>query len=325
MKFEHYKLNLAQSLPLEVKVMKAESKIIDAIMEYGIDSLYISNSGGKDSDVLIDICDNVCEKLELRKIPKVYCDTGLEYKSVREKGLKSDVVIKPKMTFIEILKKYGYPVISKEQSQFIYEYRHTNSDDLRNTRLNGNKSGRGKISKINFPLVDSDFEISHMCCYYMKKKPFIKYEKETGRIGILGLLADESQLRKQGYIKNGCNAFAKKRPQSNPLSPFTYQDILQYIKMRDIKIAEIYGEIITVSFFPSVLDLTGVDRTGCVFCMYGSHKNNFAKFEILKKQEPKKYDYCMKGGKYLNGKWIPNNGLGMEKVINDIKKIRGNK
>ena len=43
------------------------------------------------------------------------------------------------------------------------------------------------------------------CCNVMKKEPAHRYEKETGRKAILGQMADESRLRTQQWLKNGCN------------------------------------------------------------------------------------------------------------------------
>lgn len=63
------------------------------------------------------------------------------------------------------------------------------------------------------------------------------------------------------------------------------------------------------------LTTTGVDRTGCVFCMFGITQDT-DRFLKLKKAEPQKYDYVMRGGKFDDdGMWIPHNGLGYKFVI----------
>lgn len=102
-------------------------------------------------------------------------------------------VIRPRLPFHKVIEKYGYPVISKEQSQFIYEYR--NSSDgakLRQTRWHGNKWGRGKISEKWKYLVDAPFMISNKCCDIMKKSPAKKFEKETGLHPVVATMACES-------------------------------------------------------------------------------------------------------------------------------------
>ena len=77
---------------------------------------YISFSGGKDSTVLLHIAREVNPN-----IPAVFVDTGLEYPEVRNFALSQENVIKlkPKMSFREVVDKYGYPLISKETANNI--------------------------------------------------------------------------------------------------------------------------------------------------------------------------------------------------------------
>ena len=249
----------------------------------------------------------------------LFRSTGLEWDSVRKKAKEADITIKPTMTFVEVIKKYGYPAPSKEQAQYIRQFRTCKSEKTKDTRLNGNKWGRGKISTKWLPLIRADYMVSEQCCDVMKKKPFKQYEKRTGRIPIIGVMAEESQLRKKNYLRTGCNAFELNRPYSMPIGFWTEQDVLNVIKNEKLEIAEIYGEIMEVDLF-GTLKLTGEDRTGCVFCMFGGARNNYEKFDRLKKQDPKKYDYCMRGGSMQDGLWKPDNGLGMAKVIKELKR-----
>lgn len=305
-------LKLLQSYPLELKEKKSMARIQEAIYKYCFDGLYVSVSGGKDSLVLQHLVDRVNPN-----IIKVGCDTGLEYPSVRENMYKlCDIIIKPDMNFKEVLTKYGYPIISKEQSQFIYQYRNAKSEKTKATRWYGNKWGRGKISEKWKYILARDIKVSDKCCDVMKKKPFKKFEKETGKIPILGKMAIESSKRTQDYIKQGgCNAFNNKRPKCEPLGFWTEQDILQYILKYNLTnlLPEEYGEIMEVD---GVLKTTKLNRTGCMFCMYGLHLEQNNRFDYMKEKHPKIYDYCMRGGKYDDeGWWIPDKGLGMKKVI----------
>lgn len=54
--------------------------------------------------------------------------------------------------------------------------------------------------------------------------------RETGRKPITAQMASESRLRTQKWLQNGCNAFDSKNPISNPMSFWTEQDVLLYIK-----------------------------------------------------------------------------------------------
>lgn len=196
------------------------------------------------------------------------------------------------MKFDEVIQKYGWPLISKEISQLISEAKHTQSEFLREKRLHGvNGSRTGMIPyKWQF-LVDAPFEISHKCCDVMKKRPFNVYEKEVGRVGIIGIMAEESTLRLQSWIKHGCNAFNMQREQSRPMMFWTEQDVLKYIKENDIKIASVYGEIVKEH---NEFKTTGRDRTGCFICPFGAHYDTIPnRFQQLKETHPAQYNYCM--------------------------------
>ena len=144
-------------------------------------------------------------------------------------------------------------------------------------------------------------------------------KKKTGRKAIIGTLASESTLRKTQWVKYGCNAFESKRPTSQPLSFWTEQDILQYIKQFDVQYCSVYGDIVPVDE-GTLLKTTGCDRTGCIFCMFGCHlEKEPNRFQRLKETHPRQYEYCISGGEYVDGKWQPSKeGLGLGKVLDYI-------
>lgn len=331
-KHTHYDLAQMQSLPLEAKIKMTERRIIEYYEFYNGD-IYVSESGGKDSTVLCHIVKNLYPD-----VPNVFIDTKLEYRSVRKKGIElADISLKTKYSIEDVILLSGYPVIGKEIANTVASAK---KGGTRLEKLNGtfiNKKS-GELSQFNIPkykfLLDAPFRISDKCCDIMKKNPSIEYEKTTGRKPILGLMASESQKRKKAWIKTGCNAFEKKRPQSQPLSFWTEQDILHYIKLHNIEIAEAYGEIVYIDndgmeydndFFNTDMKLstTGEARTGCVFCMFGI-THDTERFLRLKEREPKKYDYVMRGGKFDEyGMWIPDNGLGYKFIIDWLNEHGG--
>ena len=115
------------------------------------------------------------------------------------------------------------------------------------------------------PLLNDPFLISNECCGIMKKKPL----KQIKKYPIIGTMAEESKVREQGWLKTGCNSFNKKI-MSRPLSFWTKQDILEYIKANNLDIASCYGEVIAVDkdnqpTFEETKDhwrFSGVQRTG---------------------------------------------------------------
>lgn len=311
-------LKILQNLPLEIKIKKTELRIKEAIERYGSDGLYVSYSGGKDSTVLMEIV----KKID-KRIPAIFCDTGLEYPELRKLAIgKADVVIKPEMNFKQVITKYGYPCISKSQAFAFRKLKTMNlTEKYRRKLLYGDERGTsGKLSnKWHFLLEQADFKISEQCCDIMKKKPFHKYEKETNRIPIVGTMACESDNRKTRYVNDGgCNAFECKMPHSQPLGFWTEQDILEYIKDNDIEIPSVYGKIV---FNNGKLTTTKEKRTGCAFCMFGCHLEPFNnnRFTRMSVSHPQLYSYCLRGGKYDdNGIWVPHKGLGMAHVLDSI-------
>jgi 3'-phosphoadenosine 5'-phosphosulfate sulfotransferase (PAPS reductase)/FAD synthetase len=373
-------LRQLQALPLHLKIDLTKARIRQWVHEFGVEGVYVSFSGGKDSTVLLHLVRELYPD-----VPAVFCDTGLEFPEIREfvKTFDNVVILKPKLTFKQVIQKYGYPFISKETAEVVYqskrylqklaeseglveqepeyaysfrkitgsgEFAYTyDSDkpceeqkvDLLSLAKKYNKwdmpyrisvllgqyesywqkkkagllpkdgaPSRGKYSQKRWAfMLNAPFNISHLCCNVMKKEPSHRYAKETGRRPITGQMADESMLRTQKWMQYGCNGFQMKEPISNPMSFWTEQDVLQYIKEFGIKIAPVYGDIVeasegqmminedgTISLPNSVLKTTGCRRTGCVFCGFGCHleRDGEHRFVKLKESHPKLYDYVMR-------------------------------
>lgn len=316
MKNNHTKeqLKYLQSLSLKEKIQISTARIIEWYENWG-GQVYVSFSGGKDSTVLLDLVRKIYPNVKA-----VFCDTGLEYPEIKEfvRAFNNVEWLKPKMTFTEVLTKYGYPFPTKEQAAFIQEYSTTKSEKLKNIRINGNRYGRGKISNRWKIFLDSEFKVSDKCCDIMKKNPAKDFEKRTGLKPYIGTQTLESKQRESNWIKYGCNGFNMKRPQSKPLSFWTEQDILRYIYINNLSTCSVYGQIMVNE--NGTLHFSKCQRTGCVFCGFGCHlEKEPNRFQHLKETHPQLYDYCMRGGKYTeDGKWIPDKGLGMKKILDFI-------
>ena len=146
-------------------------------------------------------------------------------------------------------------------------------------------------------------------------------------------MASESKIREKAWLETGCNSFDGKYKISKPMSFWTEQDVLEYIRRNDIEIASVYGFIAADKDGQQALDdcgcklcTTGESRTGCIFCGFGAHlEKGEGRFERLKRTHPKQYDYCMNGGSYdSDGIWKPDkNGLGMKHVIDTLNSLYG--
>ena len=202
--------------------------------------------------------------------------------------------------------------------------------------------------------------VSHYCCFKMKKSPMHKYQTAHGYKPILATLAEESRVRKQGWIRHGCNAFESKNPMSQPMSFWTEQDVLTYIVKYNVPIASVYGDIVSDgndgNVYPAKdvmgnvqcnLKCTGCQRTGCIFCAFGFHleKKGKTRFQLLAETHPRQYEFAIGGGQWVDNPyydstapeydgewknwnpkkiWVPSKkGLGMGKVFDMVNEIYG--
>jgi 3'-phosphoadenosine 5'-phosphosulfate sulfotransferase (PAPS reductase)/FAD synthetase len=216
-----------------------------------------------------------------KNVPAVFCNTGNEYPETVKFIKETDnlTTIRPEMQIKHIIEKYGFPLVSKEQSRYIRQAKHTRSAKLLNIRLHGGEKGIGKISNKWQFLIQAPFEVSEKCCHFLKRKPFDKFHRETGLFPIIGTMAGESRLRLQKWMKQGCNSFETKMVASYPLSIWTENDVWEYIRKFNLPYNPIYD--------------MGVKRTGCVVCGFGCHLKNDRRFYFLKENHPKFYGHFM--------------------------------
>lgn len=367
------RLKKLQALPLERKILITQTRIIEWYQHYQ-GQVYISFSGGKDSTVLMHIARQMYPDIQ-----GVFVNTGLEYPEIRKFALAHEnvVEIQPKwgragkqygkkpedpITFLDTVTIYGYPIISKAVSNAIVEARKPSGrGGSRWQRLHGEyRRIDGKRSQYDYskylPLFHLPFRISDECCSVSKKGPSHIFQHATGKQPIIATMAEESIIRKQAWItRGGCNAFSAKNPSSNPMSFWTNQDVLHYIKRYGIEMCSVYGDLVVCDPDGSAYDIfdgffddktplacTGCERTGCIFCAFGAHlEKGESRFKRLARTHPRQYEFCIGGGEWRendqydptitdqelwNPKWLwmpTRSGLGMGKVFDMVNEIYG--
>jgi len=275
-------LNQRIAYPLDYKIELAKRRIKSAIDRYGENNCYISFSGGKDSTILSHIALSMGYELE-----HVFSNTRLEYPECvtfskewcEKNGVKLTIVL-PEVRPNEIWKKHGYPMFSKEIADLFERMRLGYKCDpkkikkvkgfLKRVGYKGNPMHRHKVR--NF-LKRKGIKISSKCCYLLKKKPMKDWQKKSGKkVAIMGVRAEESQIRRVVWVRKGCIYETKDQAVVHPIIFFTDQDVHEYARRFNIKFADIYYE-------PHNLK-----RNGCYCCGFGCHRteeNNFIKLKEM--------------------------------------------
>jgi 3'-phosphoadenosine 5'-phosphosulfate sulfotransferase (PAPS reductase)/FAD synthetase len=289
---EDWQLKQLVSLAPNLKLQRTERKIYDFLGGVGWQA-YVAWSGGLDSRVMLDVIRRM--GIGPNRVPAVFINTGLEYPEVLEVALRhANVVLRPEMSFGQVVKKYGYPVIGKKAAQHISEvrsaYRKGNRDSatvrLRMTGITtaGKHSPLGKISEKWKHLCEAPFEVSPKCCDVLKKGPAKAYEESTGKHPMIGMRVCDSNNRERAFLHNrqgSCNSFGE-RPSSWPLAIWTDEDIWWYIRKFNLD-------------YPSLYD-HGATGTGCYACMFGIHmEKGENRFQRMFTTHPKHWRQCMDG------------------------------
>lgn len=220
---------------------------------------YISFSGGKDSVVLSKLVDIA---LPNNEIPRVYNNTGIEYKLMvtyveRERERDSRVlIIKPTQNVKRVLEDYGYPFKSKEHSLYVSVYQNSGNTKTINRYLNRSDKRFSCPDKLKYQFTeDFGIKVSNKCCYKLKKDPLNKWAKENKKtVTITGMRSSEGGLR--AGLK-GCAVFDEgKLEKFHPLQPLNESFINWFIDEYKVELCELY--------YPPY----NFKRTGCKGCPY---------------------------------------------------------
>ena len=310
---------------------------------------YVSFSGGKDSTVLAYLAARYLSSFRTPpwELNLVFVNTGLEYPEIqkfvneytdwlRKKFPRVTINLtrlRPKMNIRQVVRKYGYSIVSKEVAGVVYEAR-KNPNCIRAKKIRGELLDKdGNPSAYNCEnwafLLNAPFPISDRCCHVMKKASAHRYEGTAKEKPIVATMADEGRQRFQKWLATGCNAFDGKSPMGKPMSFWTEQDVLRLIVERGLPYASVYGDIVAsdgendygATLIDCKLHCTGCQRTGCMFCAFGAHlEKGVNRFERMKLTHPKHYQFCIGGGAFdTDGLWKPTkDGLGYARVLDYI-------
>lgn len=300
-----------QSLPYEAKVIHAALRARE--FYEALDGNVYCSVGGLDSITLLTFLRREVSK----SIPGVSVSV-LEDQSIQEahKSFDNFVFLQPLRSKVQVLREFGFPVVSKEKARKIEMLQTANNPKQTyiHALMTGQMGEQGKFGlsdKLKLPdkwirlfgglyanhrpdllCQTAPFKVSPRCCYWMKEKPCDIYAKESGRKPYMGLMASEGGQREKGLMKNGCNYFGKTVTRSCPFAIFSKQDLLQLALDLHVPVPRIYGEIVRDP--DNTLRTTRAQRTGCSMCGFGIHiEKRPHRFDRLYEDNPKEWRFWM--------------------------------
>lgn len=296
-----------QALPYAAKIQHAKQRAWEFYNE--CENVHVS-VGGLDSITLL---------LFLRSI-NIDCPavsvSCLEDKSIQAIHRQLGVIpLKPIKSKVEVIREFGYPIISKETANKIHLLQ--NPTDRNKTvrhaiitgetgEYGGNRTGtRMKMSQkwlSKFGGADAEgaalgysaatFKVSDKCCYYLKEKPCAIYAKENNSSPYLGLMASEHGRREKVLMTTGCNYYGKTHKRSAPFAIFSRDDLLHLAQDLNVPVPAIYGEIKIGE--DGLRYTTGAQRTGCSMCGFGVHlEKRPHRFDQLRERNEKEWRFWM--------------------------------
>ena len=252
----------------EFMLMDRIAKIQAINEQYDLEhNAYISFSGGKDSTILHYLIDLA---LPNNTIPRVFSNTGIEYKFIREfvEGLAATdpriYIINAGVNLKKMWETEGYPFKSKMHSHIVGMFQKGYQNKSLMEYINGTRiNEKGKEVKpfnicpsiLKYQFEDNfKIKIGEKCCSRLKKQPMKNYaNKNKKTIYITGMRSEEGGRRQQ----INCTAFKNNELKAfHPLLVISEEWEDEFVKRYNIKLCKLY--------YPPY----NFTRTGCKGCPF---------------------------------------------------------
>ena len=227
-------------------------------------------------------------------MPALLVDTGLEFPELvrAAKSTPNVEAVWPETSFKKVLETRGWPAIFKIVSEEVHFIRASPRVEASHPKAAWFKKSRWAF------LLRASFKISQYCCDALKKGPL----KREGCAHIVGTRADESWRRRLVCLQiGGCDLYDGRKKRSAPLSVWSEQDVSRCVQTRVLRLP--YGDL------GKILSVTGRERAGCVFCLFGIHPEGLPnRLELMAKTHPRLHDLMINRlGAVEVLRWLRNN------------------
>lgn len=251
------------------------------------DSIFISVSGGSDSDCIVHL---VCTYFPeyLSKCKFAFVNTGLEYDATKrhlcdlEKryGITIDRI--RGRSVVSVVREYGIPILSKTRSEDIFYYQRGAQWAI--DRIDNNLQGD---SRYGYPdnfrdmihyATENGIKISPRCCTYSKKTPVKKYMRDNAiELNVTGERKAEGGQRASTHT----SCFEEHKDGIHKYMPlWWWSDATK----ADFKAAEKIR-------FSDCYEVYGMKRTGCCGCPF--NLNIADDLQAMYEYEPQLFKACM--------------------------------
>lgn len=283
----------------KIKSMEAQFRLSE--------NAYVSFSGGKDSCVLSMLFDLA---LPGNKIPRVFFNTGLEYRQIRSfvEQLKTNdgrfSIVKSKENVCDIWRKFGYPMKSKQHSHILHIYQNSGKTISVKKYLQETPGNMKFVCPKKFRhqfTPDFKIKVSDMCCNKMKKKTARDYETECGlTIAITGMRASEGGQRSN---LSKCAVFSQneKLKRFSPLLVVPDSFVEWFVEKFEVELCELYKPPFNFR------------RTGCIGCPYALDVGK--ELEVLRKYDNRTFDFAINLWKPIYGEYARLGYRGLDNIL----------
>lgn len=235
-----------QRLSYAEKVLYASNRAWEFYKDPRVDGNVCVSVGGLDSITLAVFLRSIGIRAEMVSV------SSLEDASIQRVHRALGVTrLKPYKSKVEVIRDFGFPVISKAKARKIQLLQTVDSpkQTFIHAIMTGDMGEQGKwqhSDKIKLPdkwlelfggnyqshrpdlhCRCAPFPVGSDCCLWMKEKPVQDWQKANGLYPYLGLMASEGGQRELGLKKNGCNYFGKEVTRSCPFAIFMRDDVLK--------------------------------------------------------------------------------------------------